>query len=73
MGTPEVIQYCEPIFRKPIDPQIRNTLITDILGFLGQNLDSSDDEALLPIKWKFISCLPDSEGLYLEIPCILTY
>ena len=59
-GTPEVIQYCKPIFRKPINPQIQNMLIMDILGFSGQNLDSSDDEALLPIKLKTISCLPDS-------------
>jgi hypothetical protein len=59
-GTPEVIQNCEPIFRKFIDPQIRNTLITDILAFSGQTLDSSDDEDLPPIKLKSISYLPDS-------------
>jgi hypothetical protein len=59
-GTPEVIQNCEPIFRKLIDPQIRNTLITDILGFSGQTLDSSDDEDLPPIKLKSTSYLSDS-------------
>jgi hypothetical protein len=58
-GTPEVIQNCEPIFRKFIDPQVRNTLITDILGFSGQTLDS-DDEDLPPMELKSISYLPDS-------------
>ena len=43
MGTPEVIQNCELIFRKFIDPQIWNTLVTDILGFSDQALDSEDD------------------------------
>ena len=55
-----MIQNCEPIFRKLIDPQIRNTLITDILGFSGQTLDSSDDEDLPPIKLKSTSYLSDS-------------
>jgi hypothetical protein len=59
-GTPEVIQNCEPIFRKFIDPQIRNTLLTDIVGFSGQVLDSSDDEDLPPMGLKSINYLPES-------------
>ena len=59
-GTPEVIQNCEPIFRKFIDPQIRNTLLTDIMGFSGQALDNSDDEDLPPTRLKSVSYLPDS-------------
>ena len=60
MGTPEVIQNCEPIFRKFIDPQIRNTLVMDILGFSNEALDSSEDEDSPPIRLKSISYLPDS-------------
>jgi hypothetical protein len=60
MGTPEVIQNCEPIFRKFIDPQIRNTLLTDIVGFSSQALDASDDEDLPLIVLKSVSYLPDS-------------
>jgi hypothetical protein len=59
-GTPEVIQNCGPIFRKFVDPQIRNTLLTDIVGFSGEALDSSDDGDLPPIVLKSISYLPDS-------------
>jgi hypothetical protein len=59
-GTPEVIQNCEPIFRKFIDPQIRNTLLTDIMGFSGQVLDSSDDEDLPPMGLKSVNYLPES-------------
>ena len=58
-GTPGVIQNCEPIFRKFINPQIRNTLATDILGFSDQALDS-EDEGSPPIRLKSISYLPDS-------------
>jgi len=58
-GTPEVIQNCGPIFRKFIDPQIRNTLVTDILGFSYEALDSSEDEGSPPIRLKSISYLPD--------------
>ena len=59
-GTPEVIQNCEPIFRKLVDPQVRNTLLTDIMGFSGEALDSSDDGDLPPVILKSISYLPDS-------------
>jgi hypothetical protein len=59
-GTPEVIQNCEPIFRKLVDPQVRNTLLTDIIGFSGEALDSSDDEDLPPVILKSISYLPNS-------------
>lgn len=58
-----MIQNCEPIFRKFINPQIRNTLLTDIVGFSGQALDSStsdDEEDLPPIALKSVSYLPDS-------------
>lgn len=53
-----MIQNCEPIFRKFIDPQIRNTLLTDIMSFSGQTLD--DDEDLPPTVLKSVSYLPDS-------------
>ena len=58
--TPEVIQNCKPIFRKLIDPQVRSTLLTDIVGFLGEALDISDDEDLPPVALKSVSYLPDS-------------
>ena len=59
-GTPEVIQNCEPIFRKLVDPQVRNTLLTDIVGLSGEALDSSDDGDLPPVILKSSSYLPDS-------------
>ena len=54
-----MIQNCELIFRKFIDPQIRNTLVMDILGFSDQALDS-EDEGSPPIRLKSISYLSDS-------------
>jgi hypothetical protein len=59
-GTPEVIQNCEPIFRKFIDPQVRSTLLADIMGFSDEVLDITDDEDLPPVGLKSISYLPDS-------------
>jgi hypothetical protein len=47
------------MFRKFIDPQIRNSLLTDIAGFSGEVLDSSDDGDLAPMVLKSISYLPD--------------
>ena len=32
-GCPDTIQHCEPIFRKLVDPQLRDTLQTDIQIF----------------------------------------
>ena len=58
-GTPEVIQNCEPIFRKFIDPQIRNILVTDILWLSDPALDD-EDETLAPTGLKSISHLSDS-------------
>lgn len=57
-----MIQNCEPIFRKFIDPQIRNTLLTDIVGFSGGALDSGDGEDLPPMALpvKSISYLSES-------------
>ena len=59
-GTPEVIQNCEPIFRKLIDPQVRSTLLMDIVGFSGEALDISDDEDLPLVALKSVSYLPNS-------------
>lgn len=39
-GTPEVIQNCKPIFQKLVDPQVRGTLVTDVLDFA---MDDPDD------------------------------
>jgi hypothetical protein len=59
-GTPEVIQNCEPMFKKFIDPQIRNTLLTDIMSLSGtEALDSTDDQDLPPVQLKSLFHLPD--------------
>lgn len=55
-----MIRNSEPIFRKFIDSQIRNTLLTDIVGFSDEDLDSGDDEGLPPMALKSISYLPES-------------
>lgn len=55
-----MIQNCEPMFRKLVDPQLRNTLLTDIVGFSGEALDGSDDGDPPPIVLKSMSYLPDS-------------
>jgi lambda repressor-like predicted transcriptional regulator len=41
-GCPQALKNCQPIFRKLIDPQLRNTLITDIASFSGHADDESD-------------------------------
>lgn len=43
-GTPQALKNCQPIFRKLIDPQLRNTLITDIASFSGH----ADDDPHVP-------------------------
>jgi hypothetical protein len=59
-GTPEVIQNCEPIFRKLIDPQTRSTLLTGILSFSAtEALDSTDNDDLPLVHLKPASQLPD--------------
>jgi hypothetical protein len=59
-GAPEVIQNCESIFRKFVDPQIRNTLLTDMMSLSAtEALDSTDDQELLqPMQLKSVSSLP---------------
>ena len=43
-GTPEVIQNCKPIFQKLIDPQVRGTLVTDLLSFAVDDIDDVEEE-----------------------------
>ena len=43
-GTPEVIQNCKPIFQKLLDPQVRGTLVTDMLSFAMDDFDNVDSE-----------------------------
>lgn len=60
-GTPEVIQNCESMFRRFVDPQIRNTLLTDIMSLSGtKDLDGTDDQDSSPVQMRSISYLPDS-------------
>ena len=59
IGTPEVIQNCEPIFEKLINPQTQSTLLTDILSFSAtEALDSTDNNDLLLVHLKPASQLP---------------
>lgn len=43
-GTPEIIRNCKPIFQKFVDPQVRGTLITDVLSFAMDDLDEVEVE-----------------------------
>jgi len=69
-GTPEVIQNCKPIFQKLLDPQVRGTLVTDLLSFAMDDLDVeevsdyvSDTTSPLPeIPDSLMTCLHESFG-----------
>ena len=43
-GTPEVIQNCKLIFQKLINPQVRGTLVTDLLSFAVDDFDDVEEE-----------------------------
>ena len=43
-GTPEVIKNCKPIFQKLIYPQVRGTLVTDLLNFAVDDFDDVEEE-----------------------------
>jgi hypothetical protein len=48
-GTPEVILNCKPMFQKLVEPQVRNTLVTDILTlFTGESVPEFDDPVTEP-------------------------
>jgi len=68
-GTPEVIQNCKSIFQKFFEPQVRGTLVTDLLSFAMDDLN--DDEAvsapdttrpLTKIPDDLMTCLHESFG-----------
>ena len=68
-GTPEVIQNCKSMFRKLVDPQVRGTLVTDLLSFAMDDLDdveemsTSDTTSPLPkIPDSLTTCLQESFG-----------
>lgn len=44
VGTPQAIRNCEPIFQKLVDPQVRDTLVTDILGLALNRMLVDEDE-----------------------------
>jgi hypothetical protein len=60
-GAPEVIQNCESMFRKFVNSQIRDTLLTDMMSLSAtEALDSTDDQDLLPpAQLKSVSSLPN--------------
>jgi len=45
-GTPEVILNCKPMFQRLVDPQVRDTLVTDILTLFTDDADSENDGLL---------------------------
>ncbi|KDR79753.1 hypothetical protein GALMADRAFT_136364 [Galerina marginata CBS 339.88] len=57
-GTPEVIRNCKPMFQKLVDPQIRDTLLTDMLSFTG-DFDGDDGEDAISAPWS-CSSIPGS-------------
>jgi len=57
VGTPQAIRNCEPIFRKLVDPQVRNTLVTDILGLALDRMLIDEDE-LEPATLRAATVLP---------------
>jgi hypothetical protein len=66
-GTPEVIRNCKPIFKKLIDPQIRDSLVTDMLSFAMDDLDdvevsdtSDSSSPLSKIPDSLMTCLRES-------------
>jgi hypothetical protein len=74
-GTPEVIQNCKPIFQKLLNPEVRGTLITDMLSFAMDDLDDvesedvSSDTTNPKIPDSLMICLLESFG---EIPKIIS-
>ena len=68
-GTPEVIQNCKPIFQKCFDPQVRGTLVTDLLSFAMDDLDDAEvmsasdaTNPLTKIPDDLMTCLHESFG-----------
>jgi hypothetical protein len=67
-GTPELIRNCKPILQKLVDPQVRGTLVTDVLNFAVDDLDevevsdyASDTTSPLPTIPDFLmTCLLES-------------
>jgi hypothetical protein len=67
-GTPAVIRNCKPMFQKLVDPQVRDTLVTDTLSFAVDDLDDvevpdymSDTTSPLPkIPDSLMTCLHES-------------
>jgi hypothetical protein len=43
---PEALKNCEPMFEKLVDPQVRNTLVTDMLSASFGDGDDEDDDAI---------------------------
>jgi len=42
VGTPEVIRNCEPMLKRLVNPEVRNTLVTDILS-LSQEVHNDEE------------------------------
>ena len=43
-NAPEVIRRCQPIFSKLVNPQVRNTLVTDMLSLTLAQDDNNSEE-----------------------------
>lgn len=50
-GCPEAISNCQPFFEKLVNPQTRNTLITDMHTTLTMPLDDDDDDDESNVIW----------------------
>ena len=48
-NAPEVIRHCQPTFSKLINPQVRNTLLTDMLSLALAQENNDDDENIQTI------------------------
>ena len=59
-GTPEVIRNCKPIFQKLVNPEIRGTLVTNVLSFVMDDLDEVEESGYAPDTTSPLPKIPDS-------------
>ena len=48
---PEVVRNCVPMFKKLVDPERRNTLLTDIHSIRLEDDDDDDDDDTIVTAW----------------------
>jgi hypothetical protein len=66
-GCPEAILNCQPFFEKLVNPQIRNTLITDMHTTLPMPLDDDDDESNVVWNDRTTKVLPEDLNARLSL------